>query len=204
VSAVDDKGRMRNGWAAAVLAVAMAAVGPLAGAASAREARRFPVGSWSVSVNVDARGALENCTAAASYQSGVVLLFLIKPDETWMMALAGASVRTLGRRGAVVPAALRVDGLNARMFDGRLIDTELLAIRMPDDDAMFDALRQGRQLLVAAGGRSFVFNLTDTYAMLTALYRCATSGVGGDPEPPPVASAVPPAPAWCRPGAASS
>ena len=32
--------------------------------------------------------------------------------------------------------------------------------------------------LVAAGGRSFVFNLTDTYAMLTALYRCAASGIG--------------------------
>lgn len=174
------RGRLGPAFVAAIVAGALLAVGRI----EARELRQFSVGSWSMSADGDDRGRLASCTAAATYRSGIMLLFLIRPDETWALALAGAPVKRLRRPGSAVTLALKVDALPPRLLDGRMSDGGLLVARLPDDDDMFEALRQGRKLYVAAADRSWTFDLKDTFQMLTALYRCATSASEAPPTPP--------------------
>lgn len=157
---------------------------------AAVELHRFSVGGWALSAFGDGSGRVDGCAASTSYRSGVTLVFVLLRNEVWALTLAGPPVKVIRNRNVELPVALKVDGLPPRVLTGELdrSDAGALRIVLPADDDMFNALRQGRTLYVTTSDRHWMFDLKDTYAMLTALYRCATSGTSGVPDAPIVSS----------------
>lgn len=144
-----------------------------AGAAQGEQIRQFKVANWEVGVyTFDDSGKFSHCAAAVRYKSGITLLFSVTQTLEWAIGFSSPDWNL--RPNREIDVEYRIDGGAMNTVTGRSVNNRLVRAALPDSVALFNQFRFGLRLVASVdGGKSVLYNLTDTSAMLAALLDCA-------------------------------
>ena len=138
--------------------------------------RPFKHGFWSGGAYTDDRtGAFTHCSAGVAYDSGVNLFVLVTGEYRWWLGFINP--RWSFTPNAKQPIRLRLD--NGAAFDrlATIPSGQLLLVPLPDSSRLIDAFRRGSELALEAEGKSFVFKLNDTPAVMDRLTNCVQTSL---------------------------
>ena len=155
-----------------ILALAPALLAALLGAP---EARAFTSGGWEGKANSDETGRFSDCTMTADYQNGVTLGFIISRDFTWGLVLADDKWAL--KAGTSEPVTLDIDGNPQVRSVAKIIDPKGILVPLENADAVVNALRNGKQLIVTTKAGSFSFRLRGTNDAIAALAGCVADNL---------------------------
>jgi len=159
----------------AIGAAVLALVGGLH-AASAELMYNFQVGTWTAGAYTKQNARQFNhCAASASYNSGILMSFLVSRTFAWSMAFAHGSWRLTP--GQTYDIAFTVDQMQPLRARAIAVGPNLVEVPLADSTELFQRFRQGYQLRVAAAGQVLAFNLTGTAQVLPALLRCVQANL---------------------------
>ncbi|MEM7302710.1 MAG: hypothetical protein AAF468_16660 [Pseudomonadota bacterium] len=165
---------IKRGVVSVGAAVAVLAISTIMGhEAHAAQHQKFQIGNWKAGVYIsDKDGRFTHCAASANYKSGIELLFSINYRRHWSVGFSKKTWNlTVGNKYDV---RYQVD--RGRIYDGTAtaIGKDLVKLNLPARSSIFNAMRRGRMLKVAAGNEVMKFSLTSTSRMLKSLLNCAT------------------------------
>ncbi len=176
------------------LAVIMAAVlllwSTIANAAG--PVRPFKHGFWTGGAYTDDRtGAFTHCSAGVAYDSGINLFVLVTGEYRWWLGFINP--KWSFTPNAKEPIRLLLD--NGASFNrlATIPSGQLLLVPLPDSSRLIDAFRRGSELALEAEGKSFVFKLNDTPAVMDRLTSCVQTSLALKEKTSPLASASSPA-----------
>src|SRR5215468_12384917 len=183
-------------WLMTLAAVLALVAGPRI--AAAEMIYSFKVGSWTAGAYTRQNtNQFNHCAAAATYNSGILMLFSVSRSYTWKMSFAHPAWRLT--KGQSYDIAFTVDQTSPLRARAVAVGPNLVEVPLADSTELFQRFRQGYQLRVAAAGQVLAFNLTGTSQVLPALLRCVqanlqpsgTTTVAANPfaAPPPANSA---------------
>src|SRR5215510_7793276 len=166
------EGRMR--WLMACGAILAFVGGPRA--ASADTLYEFRVGTWNGGAySKQNTRQFNHCAAAATYNSGIMMLFSVSRSYAWRMSFAHRAWRlTPGQSYDIAFTVDQAPPIGARAI---AIGPSQVEVPLADSSELFQRFRQGQQLRVAAAGQVFAFNLTGTSQVLPALLRCVQANL---------------------------
>ena len=145
-------------------------------AASADTLYEFRVGTWNGGAySKQNTRQFNHCAAAATYNSGIMMLFSVSRSYAWSMSFAHRAWRLT--RGQSYDIAFTVDGTPPIGARAIAIGPTQVEVPLADSTELFQRFRQGQQLRVAAAGQVFAFNLTGTSQVLPALLRCVQANL---------------------------
>jgi len=140
-------------------------------AASADTLYEFRVGTWNGGAySKQNTRQFNHCAAAATYNSGIMMLFSVSRSYAWSMSFAHRAWRLT--QGQSYDIAFTVDGASPIGARAIAIGPSQVEVPLADSTELFQRFRQGQQLRVAAAGQVLAFNLTGTSQVLPALLRC--------------------------------
>lgn len=152
----------------AMLATALS-LGPHASPGATLE--NFHVGNWLVGAySDDSTGQFSHCGMSASYRSGILMIFTIGRDFRWYVDFYDPQWALTP--GASYDLTMQIDGRGQIPARATALTTQMVAIPLQDNVALFERFRHGYQLRVDAAGRNFFFNLDGTARGLTAVLNC--------------------------------
>jgi hypothetical protein len=139
--------------------------------ASADTLYTFQVGTWNAGAySKQNTKQFNHCAAAATYNSGIMMLFSVSRGYAWSMSFANRSWRLT--QGQSYDIAFTVDQATPIGARAIAISPNQVEVPLADSTELFQRFRQGYQLRVAAAGQVMAFNLTGTSQVLPALLRC--------------------------------
>ncbi len=139
------------------------------------------VGNWAGGAFAGASGGFGFCSVAATYNSGISVIFGLEPDNFFIGLIKDGW--QLGK-GTSYAIAMAVDGGTVRQMTASG-DGDTLWIEMGRDAAFYRAVQRGHMMTVQAARDSFQFELVGTSAALNKVAGCMVSFTGtsliGDP-----------------------
>jgi hypothetical protein len=145
-------------------------------AASADTLYEFRVGTWNGGAySKQNTRQFNHCAAAATYNSGIMMLFSVSRSYAWSMSFAHRAWRLT--QGQSYDIAFTVDGASPIGARAIAIGPSQVEVPLADSTELFHRFRQGQQLRVAAAGQVLAFNLTGTSQVLPALLRCVQANL---------------------------
>ena len=183
----------------AVMTVAVSLLwSTIAGAAG--PVRPFKHGFWTGGAYSDDRtGAFTHCSAGVAYDSGINLFVLVTGEYRWWLGFINPKWSFTPNEKE--PIRLLLDNGAAFNRLATIPSGQLLLVPLPDSSRLIDAFRRGSELALEAEGKSFVFKLNDTPAVMDRLTSCVQTSLALKEKTSPLASASSPA---SRSAAASS
>ena len=183
----------------AVMTVAVSLLwSTIAGAAG--PVRPFKHGFWTGGAYTDDRtGAFTHCSAGVAYDSGINLFVLVTGEYRWWLGFINPKWSFTPNEKE--PIRLLLDNGAAFNRLATIPSGQLLLVPLPDSSRLIDAFRRGSELALEAEGKSFVFKLNDTPAVMDRLTSCVQTSLALKEKTSPLASASSPA---SRSAAASS
>ncbi|WP_188079449.1 S1 family peptidase [Xanthobacter oligotrophicus] len=157
------------------------------------------VAGWDVWASFnDKTKAFENCSALATYRSGVGLIFMLDSNFGWLIGLIGGSIRAT--EGVNYDFIFKID--DGRVYNYRSIGVgnNFMAVKLADSVDLFNEMRRGRVLYTKAGNEFVQFRLDGSARMLGSLVECVKNK-GRVDQIPPTSTQAPPSAA--RPAASS-
>lgn len=182
------------GWsrrAAALLATVTMLQSASALCAAREKFHEFEVAGWIGSAYANESGQLTHCVVAATYESGVLLGFVMNADRSFYMQLFDG--RWNLPAGETFPVRLDLDGGPVGRPDAVAKTSRIVEIEIRDE-LFFEALKKGRQLDVRASKATFNFRLDGTGKALPALRGCVDRFAKPQPVANPFAGNPPAAP----------
>ena len=133
--------------------------------------RSVSVGNWSGgSYTNDRTGEFSHCAASASYRHGTSLHVAVNQDYSWTLGFSNSGWNM--PNGNEVTINLWFDGAGPIIVKGKVADTSLIVVPMPDHSALIRAFREASQMQSVIGGVRIVFALTTTSRLLPELAAC--------------------------------
>ena len=161
-------------WFTACRAILALVGGPCA--ASADTLYEFQVGTWTAGAySRPNTRQFNHCAAAATYNSGIMMLFSVSRSYAWGMSFTHRSWRLI--QGQSYDIAFTVDQAPPIAARAIAIGPSQVEVPLADSTELFQRFRQGYQLRVAAAGQVLAFNLTGTSQVLPALLRCVQANL---------------------------
>ena len=161
-------------WLMALGAILALVAGPRAAAADTLY--EFQVGTWTAGTySKQNTRQFNHCAAAATYNSGIMMLFSVSRSYAWSMSFAHRAWRLTP--GQSYDIAFTVDGTPPIGARAIAIGPNQVEVPLADSTELFQRFRQGQQLRVAAAGQVLAFNLTGTSQVLPALLRCVQANL---------------------------
>jgi hypothetical protein len=143
---------------------------------SAEQLYNFKVGSWTAGAYTRQNtNQFNHCAAAATYNSGILMLFSVSRSYAWGMSFAHPAWRLT--KGQSYDIAFTVDQTPPIAARAIAIAPNQVEVPLADSTELFQRFRQGYQLRVAAAGQVLAFNLTGTSQVLPALLRCVQANL---------------------------
>ena len=175
----------------AVMTVAVSLLwSTIAGAAG--PVRPFKHGFWTGGAYSDDRtGAFTHCSAGVAYDSGINLFVLVTGEYRWWLGFINP--KWSFTPNAKEPIRLLLDNGAAFNRLATIPSGQLLLVPLPDSSRLIDAFRRGSELALEAEGKSFVFKLNDTPAVMDRLTNCVQTSLALKEKTSPLASASSPA-----------
>lgn len=144
------------------------------------------VGQWHTGAYSNEKtGTFTHSAAAASYNSGVLLLFSLGAKHNWSMGFANDKWRL--KSGSQYSVRYWIDTGEPEYATAVATSEQAVEISLKDSIPLFNSFRRGNTLYVSAQNTDFTFNLTDSSRVLTYLLEC----VKADGRKPVVAASVP-------------
>ncbi len=138
--------------------------------------RPFKHGFWSGGAYTDDRtGAFTHCSAGVAYDSGVNLFVLVTGEYRWWLGFINP--KWSFTPNAREPIRLLLDNATAFNRLATIPSGQLLLVPLPDSSRLIDAFRRGSELALEAEGKSFVFRLNDTPAVMDRLTNCVQTSL---------------------------
>lgn len=166
-----------------------------AGATTAEtiQGSRFSVGGWSIGAfTSDQTREFSHCTMSSGYRSGIDMYFAVSSNYTWRVGWMHPSWRL--QEGQEIPIVYWIDDFPSRRLTATVAKGGFLVIaELPATSEVFDQFRRGYVLRVRAEGNTYAFNLTDTFAGLTAVVECVGRYKAYAAAPPPAPEVFMPA-----------
>lgn len=135
------------------------------------------VGNWLVGAYSDDKsGEFSHCAMAASYRSGIYMVFSLNNAYQWTLGFADPEWRLT--KGATVAVGMTIDHATPILDQATAITPTQVEIPLPQNNYLFDRFRRGYQLQVRALGRVYYFNLNSTSRALAALLNCTRHYAG--------------------------
>ncbi len=154
---------------AAIVAVALALWGSSANAAG--PLRGFQAGLWTGGAYTDDRtGDFTHCSAGVAYDSGINMFILVTGDHHWWLGFINP--RWSFVPNAKMPVELRFDGGPRLAMTATVPSRLIVLVPLPSDPRLIDKLGRSAELVLAAEGRSFFFQLSGTPAVTAELKSC--------------------------------
>jgi hypothetical protein len=113
---------------------------------------------------------LAYCAAAANYQNGITLAFILDNKFEWGIILIDPSWNLT--YNASYPIDMAVDRLASGTATASAIGTAEVLISLQPNVALFKDFMDGEHLNLATAGGTYTFNLTNTIEMLPSLVKC--------------------------------
>jgi hypothetical protein len=154
---------------AAIVAVASAVWGSSANAAG--PIRGFQAGLWTGGAYTDDRtGDFTHCSAGVAYDSGINMFILVTGDHRWWLGFINP--RWSFAPNAKMPVELRFDGGPRLAMTATVPSHLIVLVPLPSDPRAIDRLGRSAELVLAAEGRSFFFQLSGTPTVTAELKTC--------------------------------
>ena len=154
---------------AAIVAVASMLWGSPASAAG--PIRGFQAGLWTGGAYTDDRsGDFTHCSAGVAYDSGINMFILVTGDHRWWLGFINP--RWSFVPNAKMPVELQFDGGPRLAMTATVPSRLIVLVPLPSDSRLIDRLGRSAELVLAAEGRSFFFQLSGTPAVTAALKTC--------------------------------
>ncbi len=153
-------------------------------AGAAGPVRSFKHGFWTGGAYTDDRtGAFTHCSAGVAYDSGINLFVLVTGEYRWWLGFINP--KWSFTPNAKQPIRLRLD--DGVAFDrlATIPSGQLLLVPLPDSSRLIDAFRRGSELALEAEGKSFIFRLNDTPAVMDRLTSCVKTSLALKKKAPP-------------------
>lgn len=132
----------------------------------------FKYGQWVGGAYTDTTiGQFRHCSVFASYENGDRLYFFINRDGTITVALANPGFRLV--KGEKFPVLLKVDRRPPFRGQAQALGSDFAVLVIEDFDRALTAFRKGFKVMIEAGNRRGVYDLTGTYQALDLARRCA-------------------------------
>ncbi len=152
----------------AVLAAALLTLSSIAQAADKIRSISVPPG-WKGAAYSKNNGRFSHCVANASYKSDFVLFVSIDDAYYWKIGFLDRQKRL--RNGRTI-ARIKIDGSRWSSFRTRVSKNNFFVLNMPGNSSFIKRFRRGRRLALEIDRSDYLFNLTNTNALLPALARC--------------------------------
>lgn len=162
---------------------------------------RMSVAGWALSAH-DRNGKFSHCAIAATYKSGITMVFSVSDNYSWRVGWAHDAWRFT--KGQGVEISLFVDNQGPFPLRASAATEKLALAELPAKEELFDVMRKGNRMTVRAQGNTYAFNLDGTYAALTEVLNCTSRYAGVAPTPPGASTpavAPPPLPPASQPQA---
>lgn len=151
-------------------------------AEAAEKIRSVPVpGGWRGAAYATDDGRFSHCVANARYKSNFNIFVSIDGDYYWKVAFLDREKRL--RNGRTV-ARIRIDGSRWSSYRTKVTKNNFFVLNMPGNSSFIRLFRRGRLLRLDIDGADYLFNLTNTNALLPALARCVKKYVRLHGKPP--------------------
>lgn len=132
--------------------------------------KEWSVGSWYAEVHFDKKKKFESCSIAATYRSGMAVMFRIGRDFAWDVNLH-KPLWSL-KIDSTLPVELKVDDQTPITSTAVVTDKNLITIPLEHSDRAASLLRRGKVLTITAGKASVIFDLKGTYVGISRLAQC--------------------------------
>ncbi len=154
---------------AAIVAVASVLWGGSASAAG--PIRGFQTGLWTGGAYTDDRtGDFTHCSAGVAYDSGINMFILVTGDHRWWLGFINPQWSFAPNEK--MPVELRFDGGPRLAMTATVPSRLIVLVPLPSDPRLIDRLGRSAELVLAAEGRSFFFQLSGTPAVTAELKTC--------------------------------
>jgi hypothetical protein len=153
------------------------------------------VGGWDGGAYRSDNGQFTHCSLAATYNSDITLLFVIDVEYQLKVGLAKDGWRM--QEDSIYQVGIDIDGRSHGRHDAKALSHDVLLISLGNDATLYDHLRRGRELTVAAARENMYFELEGTARALPELLDCvnranswtsAGSNPFGEPSETPTAN----------------
>ena len=111
-----------------------------------------------------------HCSAQLTNADKITIIYSLDRQYSWSLDLSSPSWNFT--KGASFPVTLGLGNRGYIRQRAIATDAQLVRVQLPDNLAVFEALRKILQIDVVAGGLTTKFNLTYGNQVLTALTRC--------------------------------
>jgi S1-C subfamily serine protease len=129
------------------------------------------IGSWKGGAYTnDETGAFSHCSAAASYNSGILVVVLIDASSGW--ALGFAHEKWSLANGQTFPIDLTFDGQTPFHVYGTALSANLVRVGMPANSTLVAQFRKAKAMTAFTQGQLFQFNLDQSGKLLPTLANC--------------------------------
>jgi hypothetical protein len=154
---------------AAIVAVALVLWNSSASAAG--PIRAFQAGLWTGGAYTDDRtGDFTHCSAGVAYDSGINMFILVTGDHRWWLGFINP--RWSFAPNEKMPVELRFGGGPRLAMTATVPSRLIVLVPLPSDPRLIDRLGRSAELVLAAEGRSFFFQLSGTPAVTAELKAC--------------------------------
>ncbi|MCP5081034.1 MAG: serine protease [Alphaproteobacteria bacterium] len=136
---------------------------------------------WSGAAYATNSGRFSHCVANARYKSNFNIFVSIDGDFYWKVAFLDRRKRL--RNGRAV-ARIKIDGSRWSSYRTQVTKNNFFVLNMPGNSSFIRLFRRGRRLRLDIDGADYLFNLTNTNALLPALARCVKKYVRLRGKPP--------------------
>ncbi len=162
---------------ARITAIAVAVSALWSGSAGAAgPLRPFKHGFWLGGAYTDDRtGAFTHCSAGVAYDSGINLFLLTTSSHSWWLGFIDPQWSLPAN--SKVAIQLRFDEHPPFGQVATIPSRQLVLVPLPDSSRQIQAFRRTSKLNLVAEGRSFLFKLRGSSAVMGQLTRCVRTSV---------------------------
>lgn len=132
------------------------------------------ISGWSITAHTDdATSSFSHCSMAATYKSGIALIFYIDKEYNWNLGLFKSG--WLLTRGSKYEAQILVDNVSITLVKGVSVEPDLVMVSLPDSTFLLAKLKQGNVMSIKYTRGQYDFDLTGSGAALDSTLRCVSS-----------------------------
>ncbi len=137
----------------------------------AKETSKFQSGAWFGSAYIsDKTGRFSNCTASATYKSGIVLYVTVFRDYSWDVMLQAKDWHM--KKGQKIPVRFRIGNSGWRKANAEAFNQTTVIIPIPQKGHMVTKFRRGNLMEVWDGKTTYSFSLKGTSRLMASLAKC--------------------------------
>ena len=139
------------------------------------QAERFKVGSWVGKSYNDKSGQFVSCSMAATYKSGITMMFTITKAYEWGITLHKADWDLVTDRR--VNAALLIDDYEPIVVQGVVTSRTTITAPLKNSNRVVNAMRRGYVMRIKTKDGVEEFSLKGTYNAIARLSKCVANQI---------------------------